>query len=114
MLDAAKNAKVIGYLFFLFGLIDLISTLSSASEYTSAAVAISLIGSVGGLVVGFGLIKTRSWAVYGVGALAIYRILLIFYNYSVGASPSIGVLFMLAINIILFFWFYSSKKKFKK
>lgn len=114
MLKAEKNAKVIGYILFILNLIDLISALSTASEFEGSAVALSLIGSIGGLVVGYGLIKTKVWSIYGVGALAVYRLLLIFYNSSVGFSPTTGVLIMFAINVLLFFWFLSAKSKFKK
>lgn len=114
MFDGAKNAKIIGYLLFIFSLIDLVSMFGSASEYTMSAVVLSLIGSIGSLIVAYGLIKTKIWSIYGIGMLALYRIVLIFYNNSVGSSASLGVLFMLGVNIILFFWFLSAKKNFKK
>ncbi len=114
MLNAAKNARVFGYLIFASGLLNLVSYFSMMNRFSLLVSIITLISCMMTLVVGFGLISKKVWSIYGLGALTLYEILIVFYNNSVGKSPNIGKAIELGILIVLFFWFYGGKKDFVK
>lgn len=114
MLNPAKNARAIGFLLFIGSLLGIISLIGALNEYTPLAIFISTVTEIIVLVVAYGLIKNKVWSIYGIGAIAILKVLTILYNYTLNLEPTRGSLVALAIYIILFFWFYSGKKEFKK
>lgn len=107
MLDPVKNAKATGLIIFVLSLFDLPLLLNlSDNLIASGLTAISVIGSI---VVGFGLYKTKAWAVYGIGLLALAKLLFII----LGAGSS-GAILILLIYGFLFFWFLSAKSRFSQ
>ncbi len=107
MLDPVKNAKVIGIIFEIFAVLDLLSSLSSGVPI--------LIGlSSGLLVVGFGLIRKKLWAVYGLGVLTLIRLVITILYVAQGEVASTGMYMTIVIFALLFFWFFSARKRFIK
>lgn len=68
--------------------------------------------SVGWLVTGFGLRKTKLWAIYGIGVFALIQLALIIFSSTAGEPMSMDSIISLVVMAVLFFWFYSAKNKF--
>lgn len=123
MFNAVKNARIVGILLILFGLFDFLGGIKTLTDFLNRGNAIiaedvpSFIALVAGpviaIVAGFGLIKSKLWAVYGIGLLALVRIITLLWASSEVAITT-GNFVVVGIYILLFIWFYSSKKDFSK
>ena len=113
MLDAAKNAKSFGYFLFIVSLIGLINLLLKIHQYSFVSSALAVVISISTIIVSYGMTQKKSWSIYGLALLALYELCYVFYlNFSLNKlTPAPIVTF--AIYLILFFWFYSAKSKFK-
>ena len=72
----------------------------------------TMVGVGLGLITGYGLVKGLKWGVYALGVGAIFQIITMAYNYMQVNTVSPGHWIVLVLQIIIFFWLYSSIKKF--
>lgn len=123
MFNAVRNARIIGILLILFGLFDFLSGIKTLTDFLNNSKALIaedvlnfiplVAGPVIAIVAGFGLFKSKLWAVYGIGLLVLVRIITLIWASSEVAITT-GNFVVVGIYILLFIWFYSSKKDFSK
>lgn len=113
MLDPLKNASSIGVLLLGLGIIYLIMLLFGISQ-GAATVYGDILGlllgispAIGFLAVGFGLRKTKKWAIWGLGILALLILLPI-----IQGDRSWSQITLLIFVGGMFIWFLSVKNKF--
>lgn len=114
-MDAAKNAKTVGFLLIIFGAFSAFTGIFDLLKFQDVIATISFAMAIGILAIGIGLRKTKLSAVYGLGIYALVRLALIIYSATVEGAGVGGVgLIDLIIFSVLFFWLYSAKNKFSK
>ena len=112
MLDPVKNAKTIGFLLIIVGLITGFTRLFDLMKFQDLVATFVFAISVGWIITGFGLRKTKLWAVYGIGVFALIQLALIIFSSTAGESMSMDSIISLIVMAVLFFWFYSARNKF--
>lgn len=112
-MDAVRGAKVVGYIFIVLTLLGGLVLLPSlhSLDFNSIYVLATTIFSV---IVAYWLIKTKLNGVYGMGILAILSVFDLIRVLANNRSLTFGNVGVVLLWGLLFFWFYSSKKKFSK
>lgn len=112
MLDPVKNAKTIAFLLIIVGIFSTFLSLARFTDSDPLSALIKLGSGILYLVVGFGLRKTKLWAVYALGISALIEFGLLIFSLAGGEELSLVSVISIAITAALFAWFYSARTKF--
>lgn len=114
MLDPVKNAKTIAFLLIIVGVLNTFLGLVRFTDTDPLSALIKLGSGILYLAVGFGLRKTKLWAVYALGISALIEFGFLIFSLVGGEELSLVSVISIAITVALFVWFYSAKGRFSK
>ncbi|KKS12271.1 MAG: hypothetical protein UU67_C0055G0006 [Candidatus Daviesbacteria bacterium GW2011_GWB1_41_5] len=114
MVTPVKVAKILGVLLVISSAPLFVSTIKSfgSGQVDLFGLTFYLVIAIFTLAIGLGLYKSKTWSVFGLGALGIFQlVMLLLYAPSEELVSPISWL-RIVIYIGLFIWFYSSRKRF--
>lgn len=116
LLNPVSNAKVVGVLLIISSIFEIIeNTTLLANTSIQFLLLVSTIVSLFSIGIGWGMVRTKKWGLYGFIALTAFYVL-----YSLGylfSKPSTFVLLfstsITLVFILLSIWFYKAKERFQ-